>query len=64
MDLATLIRLRIRIRMNDNKKALKVLISLQNETTAILAIADGAQDYFIKNTFHGNMFAKSICYSI
>jgi len=41
-----------------------ILTGLQDETIAVKTIAEGAQDYLIKNTLNGNNLSKSICYAI
>lgn len=41
-----------------------ILTGLQDETIAVKTIAEGAQDYFVKGTFDGNILAKSILFAI
>lgn len=41
-----------------------ILTALQEEAIALTTIAEGAQDYFIKGTFNGNMLARSMLYAL
>lgn len=41
-----------------------ILTGVQDEDAAVTAISEGAQDYFVKGTFDGNMLAKSILFAI
>ncbi|KTD54723.1 EAL domain-containing protein [Legionella quateirensis] len=41
-----------------------ILSGLQDENVALATIAEGAQDYFIKGTFDGNLLARAILYAL